>query len=544
MGENQRQAIRQQLGSASFDVAIVGGGINGAVAAAALSASGYKVALIEKKDFASSTSQESSNLVWGGIKYLESYEFGLVWDLCRSRNELMRSYPQEVQELRFFTNLEQGFRKPRLLVFLGSVLYWMMGRFKTRAPRLLSRKAIQRDEPLVVTDRSQGGLEYSDCFLKDNDARFVYHFIRRGIQSGAAILNYIEAKTARRDGSGYWAIDSVDLRTNETIQVKARVLINAGGPFTDRFNQACQVTTQHQHIFSKGVHLIVPRLSHSERVLTFFADDGRLFFVIPMGACSCIGTTDSRVKELPAVVTDEDRHFILANINKRLNLPQPLTIADVIAERCGVRPLVIKGNAGDFDQEEWINLSRKHVLESQQDISHVSVFGGKLTDCLNIGRELVTAMSELGLPERKAKTWYGDGDPAVKEKYDTLAKTLLWDDSPALGDGSHSERLWRLYGDDALAIAQKIKADPELGQLVVAGVPLLFAEVAHMAEHEQIVELEDFLRRRTRLSLVVRQEILQQSPGLKKAAKMLFGADTEQRWNSYFKDPNKQKNLA
>jgi glycerol-3-phosphate dehydrogenase len=532
--ESQRQAIRQRLKTETFDVAIVGGGINGAVAVAALSAAGYKVALLEKKDFASSTSQESSNLVWGGIKYLESYEFSLVWDLCRSRNELMRRYPHEVQELRFFTNLEKGFRKPRILVFLGAVLYWFMGRFKTRPPRLLSRSTIERDEPLVSTKTSQGGLEYSDCFLKDNDARFVFHFIRRGLRSGAALLNYVEAREGQRGEDGLWSVACVDHEAKESFAVKARVLINAGGPFADRFNKACGVTTEHQHIFSKGVHLIVPRLNESERVLTFFADDGRLFFVIPMGSCSCIGTTDTRVTELPATVNDGDRQFILENINKRLNLQKPLTMADVIAERCGVRPLVIKGNAVDFDQEEWINLSRKHVLESNHEDRHISIFGGKLTDCLNIGRELVDEVRSMGLTDGQAAIWYGAGDPVVEQKYQSLVATLGWNDKEWKGEGRSSARLWRLYGDDALSLAERIQADPALAEPVIPEAPVLFAEVAHMADHELVVDLEDFLRRRTRLSQVVKHEVLEQSAGLKKAANMLFGQDADKRWQAYF----------
>jgi glycerol-3-phosphate dehydrogenase len=540
-GESQRQAIRQRLKAETFDVAIVGGGINGAVAVAALSAAGYKVALIEKNDFASSTSQESSNLVWGGIKYLESYEFSLVWDLCRSRNELMRRYPHEVQELRFFTNLERGFRKPRILVFLGALLYWFMGRLKTRPPRLLSRATIERDEPLVSTKSSQGGLEYSDCFLKDNDARFVFHFIRRGLRSGAAVLNYVEAREGHRGDDGLWSVACVDHEAKESFMLKARVLINAGGPFADRFNKACQVTTEHQHIFSKGVHLIVPRLNQSERVLTFFADDGRLFFVIPMGSCSCIGTTDTRVTELPATVNDADRAFILDNINKRLNLARPLTMADVIAERCGVRPLVIQGNAGDFDQEEWINLSRKHVLECNREETHISIFGGKLTDCLNIGRELVEDVGRMGLTEGRHVEWYGEGEASIEQQYRRLLATLPWTDREWKGEGRSSERLWRLYGDDALGIAERIKADPSLAEPMIPDAPVLFAEVAHMADHELVVDLEDFLRRRTRLSLVVKHEVLEQSPGLKKAAQMLFGEDADKRWQAYFQRASSQQ---
>src|SRR5690606_19667479 len=118
-------------------------------------------------DFAGQTSQESSNLIWGGIKYLEGFEFGLVRKLCNSRNHLLRSYPSTVREVRFFTSLEPGFRKSRWLIWIGTWLYWLMGSFFTRRPRLLGKADIQRDEPNVSAENSVGGVEYSDAYLVD-----------------------------------------------------------------------------------------------------------------------------------------------------------------------------------------------------------------------------------------------------------------------------------------------------------------------------------------------------------------------------------------
>src|SRR5947209_10327126 len=109
-----------KLGKGTFDVLVLGGGINGAVSAAALAARGAKVALIDRGDFAGATSQQSSNLAWGGIKYLESYEFGLVRKLCRARNRLVRAYPSTVQEIRFFTSVARGFRHGRWKLWLGA----------------------------------------------------------------------------------------------------------------------------------------------------------------------------------------------------------------------------------------------------------------------------------------------------------------------------------------------------------------------------------------------------------------------------------------
>ena len=174
---NLREENIKGISEKIFDVLIIGGGINGAVSAAALSARGAKVAIIDKGDFASFTSQNSSNLVWGGIKYLETFEFSLVRQLCLSRNKLIRSYPSSIKEIRFFTNLEKGFRFNRISLFLGATIYWAIGNFFTRPPKLLTKNIIKKTEPILNTEFSMGGFEYSDAFLYDGDARFVFNFI-------------------------------------------------------------------------------------------------------------------------------------------------------------------------------------------------------------------------------------------------------------------------------------------------------------------------------------------------------------------------------
>ncbi len=198
--DSNLEKLRQRV----FDVLIIGGGINGAVSAAALSAQGAKVALIDKGDFAGFTSQETSNLVWGGIKYLESFELRLVRKLCQSRNRLIFAYPSTVREIRFFTTLEKGFRKSRLLMWAGVWLYWWIGSWFTRRPRLLSVADIEREEPVVRVDGSQGGVEYSDAYLVDTDARFVFNFVRSAISRGAIVANYVESAGAARGEDGIW----------------------------------------------------------------------------------------------------------------------------------------------------------------------------------------------------------------------------------------------------------------------------------------------------------------------------------------------------
>ena len=175
LGISIRKSYIEKLAHDSFDVLIIGGGINGSVASAALSARGANVALVDKGDFASCTSQNSSNLVWGGIKYMESFEFPLVRKLCRSRNQLLRSYPSAIKEIRFYTSLDREFRHSSRIVYFAALLYWGIGNFITRAPRFLYPVKINQEEPLVNTSNSIGGVEYSDAYLYDNDARFVFN---------------------------------------------------------------------------------------------------------------------------------------------------------------------------------------------------------------------------------------------------------------------------------------------------------------------------------------------------------------------------------
>jgi glycerol-3-phosphate dehydrogenase len=512
----QRQDSLDELGARAVDVLVVGGGINGAVSAAALAAHGARVALVERGDFAGQTSMASSNLAWGGIKYMETLELGLVRKLCRSRNELMRAYPSAVRETRFLLTVARGSRWGGLghvILWLGALLYWAIGGFFTRRPRVLGNADIARDEPVVATARAVGGVEYSDACFVDNDARFVFGFLRDAMARGALVVNYAASDGSAWDGER-WVTRVVDRLGGRTIEVRSRVVVNACGPFVEQHNERSGIRTGHRHVFSKGVHLVVPRVTEHGRVLAFFADDGRLFFVIPMGPCSSIGTTDTRVDALPAVVDDDDREFILSNINARLRLPRPLCMDDVIAERCGVRPLVVSA-VDDERHQDWTALSRKHVIEVDRARRHVSIFGGKLTDCINVGREIVGAVARLGVElEPSGARWYGEGDPearrAVLERASALGREPAW-----------AEPLWRRHGAVAHAVLELVEQDPRLGEELVAGGEVIRAEAVHAGRHELCARTDDFLRRRTRLDQVVPRERLE--PVRPELERLLFG---------------------
>lgn len=540
-----RDSNLEKLNQRTFDVLIIGGGINGAVSAAALTAQGAKVALIDRGDFGGFTSQESSNLVWGGIKYMETFEFGLVRKLCMSRNRLLRAYPSSIREIRFFTTLAKQFRKGRFLVWLGTWLYWLIGNCFTRRPRLLSVSDIEREEPVVRTDESQGGVEYSDAYLVDNDARFVFNFVRSAINCGGIVANYVESLGAERSGD-LWVCKARDLIRGRSLTIRARVLINACGPFVDAHNEKTGIATTHQHVFSRGIHLLVDRITEHKRVLTFFADDGRLFFVIPMGPKSCIGTTDTREEKLPPYVRPEDRAFVLDNINRRLKLKKPLTEADIIAERCGVRPLVIKRQGGDTGAD-WTSLSRKHEIETDRARAHISVFGGKLTDCLNVGEEITREAMALGiaLPYRGHR-WYGEPPDEVREEFFHQARLM---DLDAMTSPESSEplstRIWRRYGESGLRLLEDIRADPSMADVLIHGTEYIRGELYHAARREMITKLDDFLRRRSKIALIARKEAIAEAPGLFEACRILFGDEAEAKFIEYFgRPPSEELKLA
>lgn len=508
----------EEVGSLEYDLLVIGGGVNGAVSALAAAQKGLKVALVEKNDFASSTSQESSSLAWGGIKYMETYEFGLVASLCRCRNRLLKCFPNQVREIRFVTTLAKGFRKPRILVFLGTLLYWIIGLFFTKPPKILNAKALKKRESRIDVSDSQGGVEYSDAYFYDTDARFVFNLIQQAKRLGADCWNYCEAADFKLNENRVWEVFVEDKLSQRRNKICAQYIVNSAGPFADVLNEKLGVKSRYKHVFSKGVHLIVPRITETEHVLAFFADDGRLFFTIPMGNNSCIGTTDTQVSDLDFGVTEEDRRFIFENINKRLSLDKPLENSDIIAERCGVRPLVVKkGNQSSYQAgEDWTTLSRRHEVEFDEQRNVVSIFGGKLTDCLNVGEEVCDLLRSASGKNLRRTSLYKYLLNHSHLRHDFYRKCHA-----AGVPEAEAERWWRLYQEGALTILDLWK-DPLNQKVLVPEAKLTVAELKYSKEFEQVYREEDFLRRRSTLALSLSKEWMSQSQGVKKCLEILL----------------------
>ena len=510
--ERREQAL-DALDGGTFDAVVVGGGINGAVSALALSAHGLRVALVERHDFASGTSQESSCMVWGGFKYLESRDLKLVADLCDSRNRLARAYPTRLAEARFLAALDHGAPFPPWFAALGAVAYWGLGRLATQPPRHRSAGTIGRLEPAVDTAAVRGGIEYSDYLLVDNDARFVSEMAFASLRHGATIANRVEVVGAEHGTEG-WRLSLVDRVTERTMEASAPLVVNAAGPHVPVLGDLLGSSTGNRLVFSKGIHLVVPRITDSGRILAFFDDGERLFYVLPMGERSVVGTTDTPVDDPEVAVTDGDRTVLLEQINARLDLVSPLSHEDVIAERCGVRSLVVE--PGDStDGRDWTELSREHAVEVDETLGVVSVLGGKLSDCLNVGEEVVEAAAACGLtPGPSRGRWYGEPGPTARRRFDARATGL------ALGPQVAAD-LWRRQGMRAFPVLDLVDADRSLGEPMGGLVPMTEAEVRVMAESEWIVEADDFLRRRTMLAQVERSADLATDPSVVRSLELL-----------------------
>ena len=498
----QRSRLLDEIDEAHVDVAIIGGGINGATAAAALTAAGVSTALFDLGDFSSFTSQESSNLIWGGFKYMQTFEFGLVRKLCQSRNRLIEAYPSQVQPIEFLATFDASSPYPVWLAGMGAAAYWAIGNFSTARPRVLRSESVEALEPVINTTNSRGGIIYADAYLPDNDARFTFGFIRGALDRGLLGANYTEVTKATFFDEA-WTLELTDSLDGSVRHIHARVLVNATGPWVDTLNQHLGVATEHRIAHSKGIHLVVPRIGTGDRVFAFFDEDERLYYVIPMGDRSVIGTTDTRVDDPQTVVTDEDRESVLRQINARLDLDSPLTLDDVIAERCGVRPLVV-GVDDESESSDWLQLSRRHEIEVDRDRGVTTIFGGKLTDCLNVGEEVVDAVKQLGISAKELDdSWFGEPSASELEEFQAKAAS-----NPHI-QKDDATLLWRRYGERAGAILDRIMADASLAEPLWESPRYLRAEAVEIGEHEMVTKVEDFLRRRTGLALVETSSDLQ-----------------------------------
>jgi glycerol-3-phosphate dehydrogenase len=495
-----RGALLSRLATERFDVLVIGGGITGAGAALDAASRGLRVALVEARDLASGTSSRSSKLIHGGLRYLEQFDFKLVYEALRERDLLVSKLaPHLVRPVSFLYPLYKKVVE-RPYVGAGLVLYDSMEGTRRPVPRhrhLSARGALKR-APALSPDRLAGAMIYYDAQV--DDARYALTVARTAAAHRAAIGTRLSAVGLLRSADGGGAVTGARVRDEETgrvFDVSAEAVVVCAGVWTDLVHELAGVRAGYRVRMSKGVHIVVPRAAVDANTGMIVRTEKSVLFFIPWRDYWIVGTTDTDFAgdRAEPVATEADIEYILAAANRVL--ARPLTRADVIAVYAGLRPLVDLGGSGQNGAKPTTKLSREHVVDTPVP-GLASIAGGKFTTYRLMARDVVDA----------AVAGFGREVPgSVTDRVPLLGADGLVAVQPAAGRLAEDygvpreavEHLLGRYGTLATEVLDLIRNDAGLARPLVAGHPYLRAEVAYAVQYEGALHVEDVLVRRTRL---------------------------------------------
>lgn len=494
--QQQRRNELERLANEQFDVLIIGGGINGAGIARDLAMRGVKTALIDKSDIAAGTSSASTKLIHGGLRYLEQFHFGLVRESCRERALLLELAPHLVRPLPFMIPVYKGDPRPLTIIRAGLTLYDLLAGFQNvQNHHILSKKAALKRCDHLQPEGLKGAALYYDC--KMDDARLCLEVALSARDEGALIVNHLAAVDFIHHDGRLAAVEVEDEETGERFPVAATKVINATGPWLDKLRTLDGDDTPLLRP-TRGSHIIVPRIgSHREALYLTSASDNRLFFAIPWGDYSLIGTTDVDDSSNPEQVTatQDDIDYLLTEAKRHLH-DVAIEADQVVSSFSGLRALI----ADHAGRES--SVSREHsILISDSGL--ISVGGGKYTTYRAVAEEVADmVIGQLGGDYDHCKTAITplpgafpiDDEIAVAEAVDELTSRINISDVDC-------RRMINIYGaatKDLLA-ARVEGVDPFAP--VVDGSTLLGCQAVYAVEQELARTPEDILRRRTSLAL-------------------------------------------
>jgi glycerol-3-phosphate dehydrogenase len=454
--------MRTTLDGGRFDVLVIGGGITGAGVARDAALRGLSVALVEKEDFASGTSSRSSRLVHGGIRYLEHGQLGMVRESVRERETLLRIAPHLTHPLQFTWPVYAEARISRWKLQAALTLYdFLASPEKSRRHRSVGAAGISAAEPLVAKSGLKGGATYWDAAT--DDSRLTLANIFAAKTAGAIAINHTEAvRPLSRDKSD-WVVKLNDAVTGMESETRAAVIVNATGPWRLNLERRWpHYMTQRRG--SRGTHIALPadRIGNRAAVTMISPDDGRVMFVLPDGALTIVGTTDTWTDEHPDEVraSEADVVYLLRAANRYFP-DAKVSEDDIFSAWAGIRPLA------DWDPaKNPSSFSREHRI-TRNGAGMITVSGGKLTTYRAMAAEIVdTVERELGRKPTRC----------------TTAEQML-------------------PGADRAEKVQAIaSANPAFAVCVVPGLPYTLADLRYGVEEEMALTLSDLLMRRTRIA--------------------------------------------
>ncbi|RMG21439.1 MAG: glycerol-3-phosphate dehydrogenase/oxidase [Methanobacteriota archaeon] len=491
-----RETIVKRMKDRVYDVVVIGGGVTGAGIFRDAMLRGLNVALVEKDDFASGTSSESSKLLHGGLRYLMNFEFKLVREAALERKIVADMTPHFSTVMPFVIPLYSWTKQKPWMVRMGLWLYDLLA-FPKRIGkhRMMKREELIERFPVVNNEDIVKGAYYFDT--RTNDSRLVLANILDGLAGHGDALNYAELVHWKRVEEGI-LLEIHDKETGEKFEVKTRIMVNATGPWADftedlddEFDGSIRVRR------TKGVHLTVKPKLKDHCILLANTDD-RPIFVMPWGEYDIVGTTDTDWKGKPEdVVADKsDIDYVLDALN-RLFPDANYSYEDIYSTFAGVRPLVYQPGKDER------KTSREHTIKDYGDV--ISIAGGKLTTYRLMAQQIVDrVIRNLGLRKIKCMTaklplWGGDYEPwgdfteFVAETKSHFMKTY------GLAE-REVEILIHYYGSSIELVEKVIKEDPQLAKPLVQGLPFIRAMAVVAARYEQARHMEDFMRRRIQIA--------------------------------------------
>ena len=517
-----RAKALRALAAPEFDIVVVGGGITGAGVARDAARRGFRTALIERDDFAAGTSSRSSRLVHGGVRYLEHGWFHLVFEASRERRRLLDNAPHLVRPLRFTWPVYEHQRLAKWEIGAGLMMYDVLAMYRNvgKHKRLSAEDVLER-EPGVLPDGLNGGATYWDAAT--DDARLTMLTALDAERAGAKLLNHADVTglTSTLD-----RVDGVIVRdkpSGMTVRVRAKVVVNATGPWTDAMRRWEDPKATAAVRGTKGVHLLVPRerLGNMGALTLLHPADQRVMFALPAGQYAILGTTDTRTDASPEQVRANvtDVRYLLTAANHFFPRAM-LTESDVVSAWAGIRPLIASSKPdapSDQSRESEVAVGPGGVI---------GVSGGKLTTYRAMAEEIVDAAA--GRIKKK------------RRKSDTAHATLPGGDltdvqaeigvaSEACGDVAIATHLVHWHGSGWRAIWALGEQTPGLRERVVPTSDAIRAELVNGVKHEHAMTLADLLVRRTHVAFESRDHGMSVAQGVAALIAPLLGWDPEAR---------------
>jgi len=456
-----------------WDIVVIGGGATGVGIAVDAASRGYDVVLLEQHDFGKGTSSRSTKLVHGGVRYLEQGNIALVMEALKERGLLRQNAPHLVSNLAFVVPNYDWWEAP--FYGLGLKIYnALAGKYGFGASEILTREETLARLPTIRTEGLRGGVVYYDGQF--DDARLLINLAETAAEQGATLLTYARVVAITKGADGF--IDGVvatDQETGQQWTVRARVVINAAGPFADSVRRLAEPDVAALMAPSQGIHLVFDGafLAADSAIMVPHTSDGRVMFAIPWHHHTLVGTTDTPIAA-PALEPrplPEEIAFILETAGQYL-LKAPRR-QDILSAFVGIRPLVKSG-----DGKLTSALSRDHTIHFDAS-GLLTTTGGKWTTYRNMAEHTVDQAADFArLAERACttRTLNVHGFHQSSDRFGTLA----------------------VYGSDALGIQDLMRSTPSLAVPLHTDLPYTGAEVLWATRHEMARTVEDVLARRTR----------------------------------------------